>query len=167
MRCRSTTDYLRSSAERFSSQGRIQQVSGIFHGHSSSYVHYRLHHPRIWGRNGLACLCKGTICSTRQVEHSYLRWSGFILAGADMDANNHLANVRSMLRQSHLVHHAIRSPNFGPFVCFGGRTLDIGCRGQHTTHEVAQGRCTRANLSISHDLFPDCHCVDIHSCNSS
>jgi hypothetical protein len=72
------------------------------------------------------------------MEHHHLYRSGVVSAITNLDANDRLANVQSMLWQPHLVSYAIRSSDTLHFVHSGLLLPAARCHNQHPTDEDFQ-----------------------------
>jgi hypothetical protein len=63
----------------------------------SSNIRGRIHHHGVRNRNGLEIHKVRTVRTSRQMEYDNLHRGGVVSTLVDMDANNRLANVQSML----------------------------------------------------------------------
>jgi hypothetical protein len=114
----------------------------------------RIHYLDIRHRNGLPIDENREIRSARQMEHDNLYCSRVVSALVDMDANNRLANVQSMLRQPYLVPHAIRPSNARYFM---RSCLSLSASGryhQYPIDENFQNGPQRACFSFTYVLLP-------------
>jgi hypothetical protein len=82
---------------------------------------------------------------------------------AVVSCHNRLANVQSMLRQPHLVPHAVR-PSYSCYSVHSGFLLPaFGRCHQHSTHADFQHGPQRTNLSLAHVLLPVGSIIDIRT----